>query len=213
MASKAATAATAGRNDDTVAVVCCGSCLPSRRYRKKQEQRRQALGVIPAAQQQLQDDDNDRESEDSQYFFDAVQEPLKDDEYPVVFYSHVKPKPHEFDWDDPATLLGKDSKGKRDEEQVEERAVALVEEEEQFGSQRLTKILRRTTMEHKAFLEAPRIKIGGSGYPGELSVDELAECVSISVFYNGRWYLWSLVDSHRQSYLSSHAQPMFSSNS
>ena len=190
-ASAAATAATSDSSNpkqhEATVAVCCGSCRPSRRRLKRQQlhQARQAPSTlaqqIPQAPSNEKDggDDADRESEDSQYFFDAVQEPLGEDEYPVVFYSHIKPKPREFDLEDPTTLLSdKDSFDKNEDSQGNlPGAVGL--ESHQSTSQRLSKILRRTTLDHKAALEAPRIKIGGSGYPGELSVDEVAECVSI----------------------------------
>jgi hypothetical protein len=155
------------------ATVCCGCRPQHRRYARKSTRSARRVSKRRQFADAIHHDDPlwERESIDSQYFFDAVQEPLKDGEYPVVFYNHLKHKP-EVSFADPQSLLrpsvDKNHAIKHAESSPSERR----------PSARMLTILRRGTLEHKQALESPRIRIPVSGYPGELTIEELAQCVS-----------------------------------
>ena len=154
------------------ATVCCG-CRPQlRRYARKSSRSAQPSETSEFADTIHHDDPLwEQESNDSQYFFDAVQEPLKDGEYPVVFSNHLKHKP-EVSFADPQSLL---------RPSVDKKHAVRHAESAPSGrrpSARMLTILRRGTLEHKQALESPRIRIPISGYPGELTIEELAQCVS-----------------------------------
>jgi hypothetical protein len=129
-------------------------------------------------------------SESSMFYFDAVETPLGEDEYPPFFTTSIlHPKPN-VTLEDPITLLKHDPtsplKGRISEDDEEEE-----EEEEQVDlrphkpisshkrrSVRWDEITRRPTMEHTHALSEPRVPQAEQGYPGELTVHELEECVS-----------------------------------
>jgi hypothetical protein len=167
---------------EEVATVCCGCRPQRRRYGRKSASKSARIKEKsrPAESNDFADADVvihnkdplwETESNDSQYFFDAVQEPLKDGEYPVVFYNQLKHKP-EVSFAHPESLLRPN-----DAAAVRQKELAL---SERRPSTRLLNILRRGSLEHKQALESPRIKIPISGYPGELTIPELAQCVSPS---------------------------------
>jgi hypothetical protein len=156
--------------------VCCG-CRPQRRRhgRKPKSAKSARRGSTESSQfvDVVHHDDPiwEQESNDSQYFFDAVQEPLKEGEYPVVFYNYLKHKP-DVSFADPESLLRPSDKKKNGIRHAESGPL------ERRPSNRMLTILRRGTLEHKQALESPRIRIPISGYPGELTIEELAQCVS-----------------------------------
>ena len=152
------------------ATVCCG-CRPQRRRYGRKSKSAQPSATSEFADTIHRDDPLwEHEFNDSQYFFDAVQEPLKDGEYPVVFYNYLKHKP-EVSFADPQSLL----RPSNDKNHAIKHAESSPSERR--PSARMLTILRRGTLEHKQALESPRIRIPVSGYPGELTIEELAQYV------------------------------------
>jgi hypothetical protein len=121
------------------------------------------------------------------YYFDAEEDALKEDEYPILFTTslqHPKPK---VSLDQPESMLRK-SKGipeKQESEPLETHQESRYTRQDsdpirnhRNPSMRFHKIARRPTLEQHNALAKPRIKLTEQGYPGELSFEELAECVS-----------------------------------
>ena len=153
------------------ATMCCGCRPQRRRYARKSKSTRPSETSQYADAIHHDDPLWEQESIDSQYFFDAVQEPLKDGEYPVAFYNSLKHKP-EVSFADPESLLRPSDNKKHAVRHAESAPL------DRRPSARMLTILRRGTLEHKQALESPRIRIPISGYPGELTIEELAQCVS-----------------------------------
>jgi hypothetical protein len=154
------------------ATVCCG-CRPQRRRYARKSKAAGPSETISQFADVIHHDDPlwDKESNDSQYFFDAVQEPLKYGEYPVVFYNYLQHKP-QVSLADPESLLRPSDDKKHAVRHADSAPLG------RRPSGRMLAILRRGTLEHKQALESPRIRIPISGYPGELTIEELAQCVS-----------------------------------
>jgi hypothetical protein len=108
---------------------------------------------------------------ESQYYFDAEEEALKEDEYPILFTTALQhPKPI-VSLEAPETLL-------RTSKSIMRQESAPPIESHKRLSERFLKIARRPTLEHHQELKMPRVKIPLQGYPGELTFEELVECVS-----------------------------------
>ena len=180
-------------NQEAVDTVCCG-CRPKAKHNKRRKFHkitdslrtvaRLATGrslFYDAAQGRPSDfaDDDD----DNLFFFDAEENPLGDDEYPIVFTTNLQhPKPL-VTFEHPESLLRgaipvEMKHEERDEKKAYRRAQSVPIESHKTPSQRLLQIARRPTDETTMLLEKPRVKIDSRGYPGELTVVELAECVS-----------------------------------
>lgn len=156
---------------------------------------------------------------ESLFFFDAEQEPLGSDEYPIVFTNSLQhPKP-DVSFDRPESLLASvsvhppddnEAPGKVHDSTVRSASAPVksqsLDTSDSAGtpadvppipnkrqlrryesepldyskphSQRFLEIPRRSTLENQKALEAPRVPIAQQGYPGGLTVSELAECVS-----------------------------------
>ena len=186
--------ATSRRGAIVYETVCCGCRPKARRYQKKAKPSSSFFKRRTQFFDAQDGNDSQWEDTDSQYFFDAQEQPLKDDEYPIVFTTtlqHPKPK---VSLEHPETLLRKSAAAAappteqsivKKQESVPlqvgekyERQLSEPIESHRQTSVRFQKITRRPTLEQKSFLEEPRVKITEQGYPGELNFEELAECVS-----------------------------------
>lgn len=187
------------QHQQEVTTVCCG-CRPKatstkwKRYKKKsrfnifssstqyydaQEDASPATANAVGrsqAQKQRQKQYEENVSESSMYFFDAVETPLGEDEYPPYFttsIAHPKPK---VSLEDPITLLkhSPTSPVNNDDEIHPQKPISS----HKRRSVRWEQITRRPTMEHAQALSSPRVAQDEKGYPGGLTVAELEECVS-----------------------------------
>jgi hypothetical protein len=158
--------------------VFCG-CRPRaskskwKRYKKKStvkllRSKSKYYDVEQSTSAKIQESEND---DDSLFFFDAVESPLRDDEYPPVFTTTMPHPKLRVTLEDPATLL-------KSLDTVEPQLRGSPMESHRRKSRRFVEITRRSTMEHTTELEQPRVPIEERGYPGGLSMDELGECVS-----------------------------------
>ena len=199
----------------TVAVCCGCRPAPRRRFRKltnRLSSRIFGLQKFYDAQMihndaMLEGDIGDIDwDKESMYYFDAQEEPLKEDEYPVVFTDFLRhPKPI-VSMDHPESLLspsvttavsstqlsehGGSSKGKPFGESLRRQTSEPIEsgKEREGGpwqpianyqsrSARLEKMIQRPAEDEQKLLEKPRVEIPMQGYPGGLTMAELAECV------------------------------------
>jgi hypothetical protein len=142
------------------------------------------------------DSNNDN---DSLFFFDAEQDPLDESEYPVIFTDFLRhPKP-KVSLEAPESMLRKVSFMEQEAEKrllsASEHAAtsapsasgatkdfrrqysAPIDHEATQRSQRFLRLVQRSTLEQEHELQAPRVKIPLQGYPGDLTVAELQECV------------------------------------
>ena len=169
--------------------VCCGCRPKSKMYRRlskafgRRGKNRKLNRSASKSQYYDASNDNaelwDRESNDSQFFFDAVSDPLGDDEYPIVFTNCLEPKPF-VDMDHPETLLRPEDNRLLTVRRAESAPIEMSRDlSERRPSQRLLGIVRRNTLEHTASLKQPRVHVQIKGYPGSLDFAELAECVSM----------------------------------
>ena len=166
--------------------VCCGCRPPSRRRFRKLSStissRVFRLQKFHDAQQSADIHEGSAADSESLFYFDAEQDLLDDDEYPIVFTNFlVHPKPV-VSMDDPESMLRKSVEfvdQPNDKPAVEgfRRQLSAPIENYKSRSARLEQMIRRSTMEQQKELEKPRIKIPLQGYPGDLTVAELAECV------------------------------------
>lgn len=173
--------------------VCCG-CRPSRRKYQKEPGGRHYMRTLSShffRRAQYVDAEQGNDSVwvndiDSQFFFDAEEEPLGEDEYPPFFTTALQhPKPV-VSMDHPETLLKSqliepqepDSKLVAVPAKTCKRLESFPIANHRVPSFRFQKMIRRPTLERKTELETPRVKLTEQGYPGELTFAELAECVS-----------------------------------
>jgi hypothetical protein len=155
--------------------VCCG-CRPSPKRWKRASLRLKSFRKSRAHYFDTDAGQDDEWDNESLFFFDAEQTPLGEDEYPVTFTNKLQhPKPT-VTFEDPESLL------RRSTTNVIKNCIQRQESEpigdHRIQSTRYLKITRRSTMEHAQLLEAPRVKTALQGYPGDLTLDDLAECVS-----------------------------------
>lgn len=166
--------------------VCCG-CRPSSRRRFRKLSSSISSRVFRSqkfydAQQAGDVAEGSVADSESLFYFDAEQDLLPDDEYPIMFSNFlVHPKPV-VSMAHPETMLRK-SVDFVDQQQPNKakdhgfrRQLSAPIENHKSRSARLEQMIRRSTMEHQQELEKPRIKIPLQGYPGDLTVAELAEC-------------------------------------
>lgn len=162
-------------------------------------------------------------SESSMFYFDAVETPLGEDEYPPFFTTSIlHPKPN-VTLEDPISLLKHDPtsppKGRIHQEEEEEEQVDLRPHKpissHKRRSVRWDEITRRPTMEHTHALSEPRVPQAEQGYPGELTVHELEECVSTIIHIHAYIHILLYVTwTHLVSfYASSHAHHILSKHS
>ncbi len=171
--------------------VCCG-CRPPprRRFRKLSKMISSRVTRSQKFYDAQQPESNSKEEpsdSDSLFYFDAEQNPLRDDEYPIVFTDFIiHPKPT-VSMTAPETMLRKSvdfvEQVKSNENSYLRRQVSAPIENHKSRSARLEHMIRRSTMEQQLELEDPRVKIPLQGYPGDLTVSELAECVSTTDIY------------------------------
>jgi hypothetical protein len=196
--------------------VCCG-CRPKatstkwKRYKKKSRFNifQSSTKYFDAPESHLPKNGTDipqeEASESSMFYFDAVETPLGEDEYPPFFTTSIPhPKPS-VTLDDPITLLKHAPtpplKGRIPEEEE-------VKEQEDFRnhkppisshkrrSVRWEQITRRPTMEHTHALSEPRVPQAEKGYPGELTIHELEECVSTIIHIHTYSYIYMNIHEH-----------------
>jgi hypothetical protein len=171
---------------DTTTAVCC-SCRPRRRkWIRKSWSPSFALRRIRSLKSnnfldaELGNDSqwenvNENNSEtDSMFFFDAVPEELGPDDYPIVFTTKLQHPAPKVSLDEPETLLRQATTPTEPPRRQESAPI----ESHRKPSSRFERIARRSSDEFKRQLESPRVKIPLQGYPGDLTVQELAECVS-----------------------------------
>jgi hypothetical protein len=97
-----------------------------------------------------------------QFYFDAEQEELEDDEYPIITTTYVwKPPSRRLSIDQPETLLRSPS----------EQSVVAASAPPPLRRQSLRTSLRRL------HLEEPRVHCAERGYPGQLNPTELDQCM------------------------------------
>jgi hypothetical protein len=217
--------------EDKELAVCCGCRPQRRRYRKyslTSSFKRMMHGsggryfdatTGPDAEWRghYEKDAKGVEDEDSLFFFDAVDRPLGDEEYPldggpdagryvvrgpalgdypIVFTTSLQhPAPH-VSMEEPASMLRHLSDATLEDDEQRDESVEVWSSEpiqsHKEPSMRLLRIKRRPTMEHSVRLATPRIKIREKGYPGELTVEELDECVSgIGNEEGTKWCKWT----------------------
>ena len=118
----------------------------------------------------------------SLYFFDAVETPLAEDEYPPVFTTAIQHPKRRVTLEDPVTMLHHSPTSPINNQMDDEDDPLLGRggpiESHSSGSQRFEMISRRPTIEHAKALSEPRVPQQERGFPGGLTVAELEECVS-----------------------------------
>jgi len=151
----------------------------------------------------MENSDND----DDLFFFDACEHPLADDEYPYISITdYVRPK-RRVSMKDPLSMLGSQvGEGLSNSKQLTDNHVAILDaggtdnddesaiqrptlkkymsepiQNHKSPSQRFLTLTSRSTIEQQAILQKPRVKISQRGFPGDLTVDELGECVRFDV--------------------------------
>lgn len=178
--------------------VCCGCRPKGRRWRRKKGD---ACSVADVGESVFGDaavgeDEEWNSTADSQFYFDAVEEPLMEYEYPVSITNKPPSNKPYVTMEEPETLLmpaevdPADSRC-RDLQRDTLASLGISDDQSQGAedanddghrhrkpSMRLQTFLRRGTMEHKRQLESPRVKTPLRGFPGELTVEELTNCVS-----------------------------------
>ncbi|CAJ1932649.1 unnamed protein product [Cylindrotheca closterium] len=118
-------------------------------------------------------------SRGSLFFFDAVENPLGEDEYPPIFTTAIQHPKRRVTLEDPITMLHhaptdrvSDDDDGDDELLTRQGPIA----DHLSGSQRFETISRRPTLEHTKALQGPRVPQAEKGFPGGLTVAELEEC-------------------------------------
>eukprot|EP00980_Cylindrotheca_fusiformis_P021916 scaffold8747_cov96-Cylindrotheca_fusiformis.AAC.11 len=174
--------------------VCCG-CRPKRDKSSTKWKRQKKVSRFKLfssstqfydAQEQMPPPSHSRNSSfdvsdsSSLYYFDAVETPLGEDEYPPFFTtSIVHPKP-KVTLEDPTTMLKHapndalmKTEGNEAEDEVHPKKPIS---SHMRRSVRFEKITRRPTIEHAQALRQPRVAQNEKGYPGGLTSSELEEC-------------------------------------
>jgi hypothetical protein len=189
-------------SEDTV---CCGCRPKGRRWQRKSNRApvfsagtgtavgsavggggRKTESVYDDAQ--LGDVEDWKSMADSQYFFDAVEQELGPDEYPIFITNRPPSAPKFVTLEQPETLLLHNYEDDRTDatgagggggasSTIVVGSEEVINHQHKQSSMRLQRILRRGTMEHQQQLESPRVKVPLRGYPGELTKPELEQCV------------------------------------
>ena len=176
------TAVAMGREGEgeVATTVCCG-CRP---------RRSKYFDVDVGADSVWENNDDD---DDSMYFFDAEQEPLGPDDYPIVFTTSLqRPKP-KVSFNEPESML-RDFQDPEDDSSTNSDTAEKSSSSSpspdyapiknfKIPSARFREITRRSSVEIQNALETPRVKCEERGYPGGLTVEELKECVSLCCLY------------------------------
>lgn len=189
--------------------VCC-TCGPRRRKSQKKTQwkreKKNAVAVSnlfkPSskrneyhdAQEEIAGIQSGRNSKDDSsevgstlFFFDAVETPLGEDEYPPIFTVGIPhPKPR-VTLEDPITLLKHAPSSPLSEEMTEEFVSGIkspIAIDHRQNSERFQVITRRPTLENAKALQDPRVAQAERGFPGGLTFSELEECVSALLTLN-----------------------------
>mmetsp|Transcript_20969 Transcript_20969/g.48695 ORF Transcript_20969/g.48695 Transcript_20969/m.48695 type:complete len:276 (+) Transcript_20969:102-929(+) len=171
--------------------VCCG-CRPQRQTSRRKQKKASRLDAfrtdhvqramvapapVPTTKDEVADNDDAASVASSLFYFDAVEEPLGEEEYPPIFTTAiVHPKP-QVTLDDPKTLLRKPSIIKPTTTSTQENQ----EPNKSGRSVRFVTIAERPASEHAELLKSPRVPQAEKGFPGGLTVVELEECVSFVV--------------------------------
>ena len=142
------------------------------------------------------------DEDDALFFFDACEHPLADDEYPYISITdYVRPK-RRVSMKEPLSMLGRqEGEGFSNSQQLTDDHVEILDagtdhddesviqrptlkkymsepiQNHKSPSQRFLTLTSRSTIEQQAILQKPRVKISQRGFPGDLTVDELGECV------------------------------------
>jgi hypothetical protein len=123
-------------------------------------------------------------------FFDSFQEeedmPDEVELYPIIITTYIKPKKR-VTMLEPETLLSEKSDLSNFEDTIDtntkkavDRVAGFPQIAEESNRRRLSDIFKRSTSSKRQFdLEQPTIVIKERGFPGQLTKEELAECVSI----------------------------------
>lgn len=159
---------TASQNVAAVALCCNYTCF-GRRKKPMQLQRQATVwhdaeedGHPELVRWSPGDDDDD----ESMVFFDAEEESLPEDEYPIITTSYIPKAPRFVSMSEPDTLL-------REAEPVD---MPELPARPSPPSARRRRFGRQVTMEVKRHLEKPRVPVLERGYPGQLDLYELAQC-------------------------------------
>eukprot|EP00523_Entomoneis_sp_CCMP467_P010166 CAMPEP_0168732250 /NCGR_PEP_ID=MMETSP0724-20121128/7677_1 /TAXON_ID=265536 /ORGANISM="Amphiprora sp., Strain CCMP467" /LENGTH=584 /DNA_ID=CAMNT_0008779269 /DNA_START=374 /DNA_END=2128 /DNA_ORIENTATION=- len=166
--------------------VCCG-CRPQRQTSRRKQKKASRLDAfrtdhvqramvapapVPTTKDEVADNDDAASVASSLFYFDAVEEPLGEEEYPPIFTTAiVHPKP-QVTLDDPKTLLRKPSIIKPTTTSTQENQ----EPNKSGRSVRFVTIAERPASEHAELLKSPRVPQAEKGFPGGLTVVELEEC-------------------------------------
>jgi hypothetical protein len=205
--------------EDQKVAICCGCRPQRRRYHKETTFSNSVRRVLMGSSRGKFYDANigpdnewrgsgpnidDNENDDSLFYFDAVDRPLGDEEYPVatgsdgtgryivrnpilgnypiVFTTAIPHPAPQVSLAQPETMLRHMSDDTLLEDEEANEGVEVWSSEpinsHKEPSMRLLRIRRRPTMEHSVHLATPRVKIREKGYPGELAREEVDECVS-----------------------------------
>jgi hypothetical protein len=155
------------------------------------------IGVV-VAQSHHEHIDPATDEDDELFFFDACENPLAEDEYPYISITdYLRPK-RRVSMKDPLSMLRKHQSVESSEEHpklknetddgldgddslIQRRAfkkhVSEPINSHKSRSERFLTLTSRSTVEHQAILQQPRVKIPQRGFPGDLTMAELGECV------------------------------------
>ena len=176
-----------------VADVCCG-CRPSSsskrrvrrfsslaRWRTSSQRGKHGEGDVPRTNHIDSEDEDDK---DSLFFFDACETPLAEDEYPPTFTNYLPPK-RKVSLEEPWTMLSRNHNHRatttitvQEEEEAEDSTERTVTETSDGFSDPSSSSQRSTVL-----LQQPRVKLSMKGFPGNLTMSELQQCVSSHNIY------------------------------
>jgi len=197
-----AVAVSAATAEGTMVEVGLSSCYPCRCIRRNRLRRLNRIYHDADDGRGLQLVDNeDPFMDQSLHYFDALEEEMTSEElYPIITTSYRRRNNNsntKISFDNPETMLRhyhhiEDDNKKSDSESNDEddRGLRISDindgpklkqnrqkqpkQQQQRKSSRLMNILRRSTLGTKKLLTTPRVKIMERGFPGGLSVEELA---------------------------------------
>lgn len=167
------------QHKDVVEVTVCCGCRPkatSKTTKWKRHKKKSPLNPFQSKTRYYDADEPDEDyrnidDDESLCFFDAVENPLHPEDYPPSFTTSVKrPKPV-VTLEDPTTLL----RHKPSDQPVQQSMEIIPMNRKR--SRRFERIASTAVSEHTKQLQEPRIRASERGFPGGLSLEELAECV------------------------------------
>jgi len=201
-------------------VVCCG-CRPTsrRRFRRirvgtrrKFHDTSQDTGGLDILRKPMNTDPE----EDELFFFDACEYPLRDDEYPYISITdYIRPK-RQVSMDDPSSMLQACKRFPRSDERhhhkshdtllrpdsdddeslihlPDRKLVSEPIQNHKARSQRLLTLSSRSMEEQQDILQRPRIYVSQKGFPGDLTVAELFECVRRRLYCASFVFMTSMI--------------------